>query len=89
MGYFPVDHETLSYLRFIGHTEKHVSLVEAYYKAQGMFVSETSEDPVYSEIIELDLSTLVPCLAGPKRPQSDLSFSPPLRPAPIRPIQAF
>lgn len=75
MGYFPVYQETLSYLRFIGHTEKHVSLVEAYYKAQGMFVSENSEDPVYSEVIELDLSTLVPCLAGPKRPQDQIPLS--------------
>ncbi|TDX34558.1 aconitase [Cytobacillus oceanisediminis] len=75
MGYFPVDQETLSYLRLIGHTEEHVSLVEAYYRAQGMFVSESSEEPVYSEVIELNLSTVAPCLAGPKRPQDQIPLS--------------
>ncbi|GED34350.1 aconitate hydratase [Brevibacillus centrosporus] len=75
MGYFPVDSETLNYLRMIGHTEEHVALIEAYYRAQGMFVSENGEEPVYTDVIELDLSTVVPSLAGPKRPQDQVPLA--------------
>lgn len=68
MGYFPVDGQTINYLRLIGHEEEHVELVEAYYKQQGMFAeNETIAD--YSVLIELDLADVVPSLAGPKRPQ--------------------
>ncbi|GAA4702806.1 aconitate hydratase AcnA [Brevibacillus fulvus] len=75
MGYFPVGQETLRYLRTIGHSEEHVSLVEAYYKAQGMFMSSHSPEPAYRDLIELDLATVEPCLAGPKRPQDQIRLT--------------
>ena len=69
IGFFPVDDETLKYLRFTGRSEHQVQLVEAYAKAQGMFRTDASADPVFSDTIELDLGTVEPSLAGPKRPQ--------------------
>src|SRR6185312_10817267 len=69
IGFFPVDDETLKYLRFTGRSEHQVQLVKAYAKAQGMFRTDASADPVFSDTIELDLGTVEPSLAGPKRPQ--------------------
>ena len=69
IGFFPVDDETLKYLRFTGRSDQQVKLVEAYCKAQGMFRTDASADPVFSDTIELDLGTVEPSLAGPKRPQ--------------------
>jgi aconitate hydratase len=69
MGFFPVDQETLVYLRRTGRSEKAVDLVERYCKAQGLFWTPASPIPQFSENVELDLSTVVPALAGPKRPQ--------------------
>jgi len=66
---FPIDEVTLDYLRFTGRDEEHIALVEAYAKAQGLFHLPDADGPVYSETIELDLSTVVPSLAGPARPQ--------------------
>jgi aconitate hydratase len=66
---FPVDEVTLDYLRFTGRDEDHVALVEAYAKEQGLFHRAEGTAPVYSEFIELDLSTVVPSIAGPSRPQ--------------------
>ncbi|MEX2194565.1 MAG: aconitate hydratase [Thermoleophilaceae bacterium] len=74
-GIFPVDAETLRYLEFSGRPPELVALVEAYTKEQGMFHDETSEDAVYSDTLELDLSTVVPSLAGPKRPQDRVALS--------------
>jgi aconitate hydratase len=65
---FPIDEETLRYLRLTGRTEDQVALVEAYTKAQGLW-HEADNEPVYSEYLELDLATVVPSIAGPKRPQ--------------------
>lgn len=67
-GYFPVDEATLDYLRLTGREEKNTALVETYAKAQGLWHDENHE-PVYTEILELDLSSVKPSLAGPKRPQ--------------------
>ncbi len=75
MGFFPIDHETLNYLRRTGRTEATVSLVEAYCKEQGLFRTDTTPDPGFSDIITLDLNTIEPCLAGPKRPQDRLALS--------------
>lgn len=75
IGFFPVDHETLNYLRLTGRTEEQVALVEAYYKAQGMFRHADTPDPVFTDIIELDLGSVVPSLAGPKRPQDRVELS--------------
>ncbi|HVC68419.1 MAG TPA: aconitate hydratase AcnA [Acidimicrobiales bacterium] len=66
---FPIDDVTLDYLRFSGRDEAHVDLVEAYARAQGMFHDPEGPEPVFSEVIELDLSTVVPSIAGPARPQ--------------------
>ena len=75
MGFFPVDHETLKYLRLTGRSEEQVQLVEAYTKAQGLFREDGAPDPVYTDTLELDLSTVVPSLAGPKRPQDRIPLT--------------
>ena len=69
MGFFPVDAETLAYLRFSGREEEHVKLVEAYTKEQGIFRTDATPDPVFTDTLELDLASVEPALAGPKRPQ--------------------
>jgi aconitate hydratase len=66
---FPIDEVTLDYLRFTGRDDRHVDLVEAYAREQGMFHQAGGVEPVFSETIELDLSTVVPSIAGPSRPQ--------------------
>ena len=72
---FPIDEVTLDYLRFTGRDDKHVDLVEAYAKEQGMFHVVGGVEPVYSETIELDLSTVVPSIAGPARPQDRVTLA--------------
>ncbi len=69
MGFFPVDDETLNYLRRTGRTENEVDLVERYYKEQGLFRTAASPTPRFSSTLGLDLATVEPSLAGPKRPQ--------------------
>ncbi|MGE5189380.1 MAG: aconitate hydratase AcnA [Gemmatimonadota bacterium] len=69
IGFFPVDAETLSYLRFTGRSRERVRLVEAYCRIQGLFRTDDAPDPVFSDTLALDLSDVEPCLAGPKRPQ--------------------
>ena len=71
-GFFPVDADTLNYLTTSGRATDRVALVEAYSKAQGMFRETTSPDPVFTDTLELDLSTVVPSISGPKRPQDRL-----------------
>jgi len=71
---FPIDAMTLDYLRLSGREPSHVALVEAYAKAQGMFRVPGDPDPVYTETIELDLATVEPSLAGPRRPQDRVSL---------------
>src|SRR5712675_421593 len=68
-GIFPVDAETLRYLRLTGRTEEHIALVEAYSREQGLFHTADAEEAVYSATIALDLATVEPSVAGPKRPQ--------------------
>lgn len=75
IGFFPVDGETLSYLRNTGRSDEQVELVEAYYKAQNMFRTADTEDPEFTDIIELDLASVVPSLAGPKRPQDRIELT--------------
>ena len=72
MGFFPVDEETLAYLRFTARDEEHVNLVEAYTKEQGLFRTDATPDPIFSDRLELDLATVVPTMAGPKRPQDSV-----------------
>src|SRR6059058_4737409 len=69
MGFFPIDAETINYLRFTGRDEAQVQLVEAYCKTQGLFRTDDTPDPLFSDTLELDLHTVEPSLAGPKRPQ--------------------
>src|SRR5512143_1526858 len=69
MGFFPVDEETLSYLRFTGRPADLVALVEAYTKEQGLFRTDATAEPDFTSTIELDLATVEPSLAGPRRPQ--------------------
>ncbi|MBU6412398.1 MAG: aconitate hydratase AcnA [Planctomycetes bacterium] len=69
MGFFPIDQATLDYLRFTGRDDKTVALVEAYCKANGLFWTPGSAEPEFTDVLELDLSTVQPSLAGPKRPQ--------------------
>ncbi|MFQ5755994.1 MAG: aconitate hydratase AcnA [Acidiferrobacterales bacterium] len=74
-GIFPIDQETTRYLEFTGRDPQRVALVEAYAKAQGMWRHADADDPVYSDTLELDLSTVEPSLAGPSRPQDRVSLS--------------
>ncbi len=74
-GFFPTDNETLKYLRFTGRDEAQVQLVEAYAKAQGLWRSKDSPDPAFTDTLALDLSTIYPSLAGPKRPQDTIKVS--------------
>src|SRR5213595_1019746 len=69
MGFFPIDAETINYLRFTGRDEQQVQLVEAYTNAQGIFRTDDTPDPIFTDSLELDLRTVEPSLAGPKRPQ--------------------
>lgn len=75
IGFFPVDSETLNYLRNTGRPDEQVELVEAYYKAQGMFRTSSTVDPEFTDVIELDLGSVVPSLAGPKRPQDRIELT--------------
>jgi len=72
-GYFPVDDETLRYLRLTGRDEEHVTLVEAYCKENGLW-HDPAEQPSYSQVVELDLSSVEPSLAGPRRPQDRIAL---------------
>ena len=69
MGFFPIDEESLNYLRRTGRSEETVQLVERYTKEQGLFRTADTPDPEFSDIVELDISTVQPSVAGPKRPQ--------------------
>lgn len=73
-GFFPVDNETLRYLHLTGRDEHTIALVEAYSKAQGLWYDKNSEDPVFTDSLNLDLSSIEPSLAGPKRPQDKVNL---------------
>jgi aconitate hydratase len=75
IGFFPVDAVTLEYLRFTGRDDATVELVETYCKAQGLFWSAGSAEPEFTDVLELDLSTVRPSLAGPKRPQDRVELT--------------
>ena len=76
MGYFPIDAECINYLRFTGRTEQELQLFEAYFRAQGLWGIPTKESGiVYTQVVEIDLSTIRPSVAGPKRPQDRISLS--------------
>ncbi|HUG46173.1 MAG TPA: aconitate hydratase AcnA [Sphingomicrobium sp.] len=74
-GFFPVDERTIDYLRLTGRDEEQVELVRAYCQAQGLWRDEAAEEPVFTDTLELDMSTIQPSLAGPKRPQDRVLLS--------------
>src|SRR5207253_7866010 len=74
-GIFPIDKETLTYLRLTGRSEEQIALVEAYSKQQGLFHDANTPHAEYSELLALDLATVEPSLAGPKRPQDRIVLS--------------
>jgi aconitate hydratase len=74
-GFFPIDAETLRFLKATGRNNQRIALVEKYAKAQGMFHSKKAEEPVFTDTLSLDLSTVEPSLAGPRRPQDRVSLS--------------
>jgi len=75
MGYFPVDEETLRYMRLTGRSDEIVDRTEAYMRAQGLFRDANSPEPEYTDTLELDLASVVPSLAGPKRPQDRVALT--------------
>ena len=73
-GFFPIDDATLNYMRLTSRSEQTIALVEAYAKAQGLWHDKDAEDPTFTDTLEVDLSSIEPCLAGPKRPQDRVSL---------------
>jgi aconitate hydratase len=71
---FPIDHQTLTYLKLTGRSAEQIALVEAYAKAQGLYRTDDTPDPIYTDVLELDLATVVPNLAGPRRPQDRVAL---------------
>ena len=74
-GFFPIDQEALNYMQLTGRDDDRIALVEAYAKAQGMWRDADTPDPVFTDSLELDIATVEPCLAGPKRPQDKIVLS--------------
>src|SRR5262249_34973676 len=75
VGFFPVDAQTLTYLRQTGRSEEQVAATEAYYRAQGLFGPVRSGELDYSQVLTLDLGTIQPNVAGPKRPQDRIALT--------------
>ena len=73
-GIFPIDGESLRYLRLSGRPHDQVALVEAYAREQGMFRQADGPDAIYSDLVELDMGRVEPCIAGPKRPQDRIGL---------------
>ncbi len=73
-GFFPIDNATLEYLKLSGRDTQTIALVEAYAKAQGLWHDASHPAPVFTDIVELDLATIKPCMAGPKRPQDNVTL---------------
>lgn len=73
-GFFPIDKETIRYLHMTGRDEDRIALVEAYSKAQGMWHDENTLEPVFTDVLELDMATVVPSMAGPKRPEGRIAL---------------
>ncbi|MBW8752709.1 MAG: aconitate hydratase AcnA [Sphingomonadales bacterium] len=74
-GFFGIDDKTLEYMRLTGRSEENIALVEAYAKEQGFWIDPAAADPIFTDTLELDMSTVVPSLAGPKRPQDKVALT--------------
>src|SRR6266511_941224 len=74
-GFFPVDDETLRYLRGTGRPDELIALVEAYYKEQSLFRTDETPDPIFNTLLEMDLATVEPSVAGPRRPQDRVALT--------------
>ncbi|KQU62120.1 aconitate hydratase [Sphingomonas sp. Leaf339] len=74
-GFFPIDERTMDYMRLTARSDENVALVEAYAKANGFWRDENAADPIFTDTLELDMGTVVPSLAGPKRPQDKVSLN--------------
>ncbi|MFD3445665.1 aconitate hydratase AcnA [Microbacteriaceae bacterium 4G12] len=74
-GFFPIDDISLDYMRLTGRSEEQIRVVEAYCKANGLFYTADSKDPIYTDLVEIDLNTIEPSLSGPKRPQDLITLS--------------
>jgi aconitate hydratase len=74
IGFFPIDYQSLEYLRLSNRSEEQIALVEAYTKEQKLFLEANAPDPIYNDTLQLDLSSVVPSLAGPKRPQDRINL---------------
>lgn len=75
VSYFPIDSETLAYMRLTGRSEEQIQLTERYAKQQGLFRDDSTPEPEFSQVLEVDLGTIEPALAGPKRPQDRIPLS--------------
>src|SRR5206468_4877642 len=73
-GFFPVDDDTMKYLKDTSRSADRIALVAAYAKAQGMYRTKTTPDPIFTDILKLELSSVEPSLAGPKRPQDRIAL---------------
>jgi aconitate hydratase len=73
-GFFPIDDDTITYLRDTGRSAERIALVAAYAKAQGMYRTKTTPDPVFTDVLKLELASVEPSLAGPKRPQDRIAL---------------
>jgi len=74
-GIFPIDGETIRFLETSGRDEEQIALIEAYSKAQGLWREDGQEDPIFTDVLELDMGTVVPCISGPKRPQDRIELT--------------
>jgi aconitate hydratase len=74
IGFFPIDDETLRYMKLTGRTDELIDLVERYSKEQQLFRTDDTPDPEFTDVMELDLSTVITSLAGPKRPHDRVSL---------------
>lgn len=74
-GFFPIDEKTIDYMKLTARDDENIALVKAYAKAQGMWHDENSPDPIFTDTLELDISTVESCIAGPKRPQDKINLS--------------
>ena len=75
IGYFPVDAQTMDYLKLTNRSNEQLKTIEYYSREQGMFIDGNSKDPIYTKTLDLDLASVEPCISGPKRPHDKVPLS--------------